>query len=146
VLEGVLVSAVLEALTGEVLPVVSQRQMVPRRDLVVGLQEEDVLILLAVPVERELLEARDAGRRVRIARCTAGDVQDDGVRGRVALAVVVRKEEEAILDDRSTEARSELIEVISRFRTAVDDVDVVLRLDVLVPVEVEGTAVEIVRA
>ena len=107
VLEGDRRAAALETDAGEVLPVVAQREVVARRGLVIHLQQEHVLVELAVVVERQGLELRDPRDRVRV-RWRSRRVQDDGVGRRVALAVVVREEEELVPQEGPAERRPEL--------------------------------------
>src|SRR4051794_15411467 len=141
--------AVLEIAAGEFLAVVAQREMIVREQLVIGLEQEDVLVLRLL-VRRRLREDLLISRLRRgIARnLRRGDAEEDRVVDGVALGVVVGEEEMLLLHDRPAEAEAVLIEVIRTLhaRRRLDRVDVVVRVVAAVAQKVERGAVELVRA
>ena len=145
-LDRVLNAAVLVADSVELLTVVAHRHVAGRSGLPVRLQEEDVLVQLPVPARRLALELGDSRYRVRIGRRARRDREHHRVRKRIALAVVVGEEKELVLDDRAAQRGPELIEVVRSLRAAVDGVDVVLRVQLLVPIEIETVAVVFIGA
>ena len=146
VLDRVLRAAVLEILAVEILMVVPQRQAVGRVQLVIGLDEEHVLVLRLVPAAGKRLQLGNGGLRVGIGGCARRQVEEHEIRQRVPLAVIVREEEIAVLAQRSPEQAAELIVVIRRFGSSLQLVDQVDRVQRLVAIELEELAGRRVRA
>ena len=115
-LRGDLRAAVLEVPAVEVLMVVAQRQPIGRIQLVVGLDEEHVLVLRLIPALRQRLQPGQAGDRVGVGRRVRGNVEKDQVGQRVPLRVGVHEDEIAIAPDRSAKQAAELVVVIDRLR------------------------------
>ena len=112
----------------------------------VGLDQEDILIKRTIPTVCERFEERDSCLRRGVGRRVRGQVQEHDVRLRVALTVVVEEEKIAIRPDRPAERAAELVVVVGRFRSVVQHVDGVVRVERLVAVELEGRSVQVVGA
>ncbi len=119
-----------------------------RVDLPVHLGQEDVLVprlLVAVVLRADRGEPRLG---VGIRGQVPGEGEDDVVGDVAPLAVVGGEEERLVLDDGTAERGSELVDVVGR--PGPDGtgglVRVAVRVQVLVPVELEHRPVEVVRA
>jgi len=147
VLRGVGEAAVLEVDAVEGLFVVAQRDVVGAAQLVVGLEQVDVLILLAVPRLGERLQQREAALRVGVGRKVVMRPPPRTTRfGRSCAAGPVGEEEVLVVEDRSAEARPVLVVMVRTLGAGVEDVDVVVLVERLVAVVIEDVAVEVVAA
>src|SRR5215210_6418596 len=100
-LECVLSAAAFESFAGEILVVVAQGRALTATPGVIGLDQEHVLVELAVPALGQRLQPRDPGQRCRVGRRRCGQIEEDQVGLRVALPVVVEEEEVPIATDRT---------------------------------------------
>ena len=141
-------SAVLKVDSVEALLVVAQRQVLIDQELMVGLQQVNVLILLpAVFVRQPLQRAqRLLAGRIGWEAGEASAAEDHQVRHGVSLPVPVGEEEVFVPHDGTADAEAVLIVVIGTLRPFVDHVDVVVRVEPLVAVVIEHRAVEVIRA
>ena len=119
-------------------------------ELGVGLEQEDVLVLILAVRHGERREERRRRLRRRVGWDRAG--QEGVVRDRVPLRVDVGEEEVLVAHDRAADAAAVLVEVIRALRhrhagrVLADDVEVVLGAILLVAIELEDRPIEVVRA
>ena len=112
VLEGDLRATILEVLAVEVLMVVAQCQPIVCVDLVIGLDQEDVLVLPLIPARGQRLQLGDSGHGIGVGRRARRDVYEHEIRERVALRVGVDEDEVAVEAQRTTEDGAELVVVV----------------------------------
>src|SRR5205823_2395210 len=106
-------TARLEARPREILTIPAYGRDVPRRHVPVGFGQVGVLVLSTLPIRSARLYVVDRGllERCWIGNRRNGDRQN--VRLRIALPVVIEKEERAVLDNRPTDVPAELVEMVT---------------------------------
>src|SRR5215475_3002766 len=97
-----------------------------RTQLPVCLDQERILIESTIPALRQPVQRLNRALSRRIGRHGARQVEKNQIGDLAALPIVVEEKEASVFENRSAHAAAELIEMVWRLRSAVDDVDDVI--------------------